>query len=58
MIFGSGDIVVSQDKDYQCKGFPFNPTFSSNAVVSVQLGLMSKNYHAAVAWVEEVSSTR
>ncbi|KAL9971201.1 hypothetical protein ACROYT_G023699 [Oculina patagonica] len=56
MLFGSGDIIVPQDKDYECKVFPFNPAFSSD-VVGVQLALTSKTYDAAVTWIEGVSKS-
>lgn len=56
MLFGSGDIIVPQDKDYECKVFPFNPAFSSD-VVRVQLALTSKTYDAAVTWIEGVSKS-
>lgn len=56
MIYGSGDVSVAENKDYNCKVFPFNPAFNSNNV-RVQLSLRSTNYQAAVTWVEEVTST-
>ena len=56
MIFGSGQITVLQDKDYECKVFPFNPQFSSSDV-GVQLALKSGIHEAAVTWVEEVSTS-
>lgn len=56
MIFGSGLLTVAQDKDYECKVFPFNPKFSSSNV-RVQLALKSAIHEAAVTWVEEVSTS-
>ena len=56
MMFGSGDIPVPQDKDYECKSFPFNPSFSGSDV-RVQLALTSAEYDAAVTWVNGVSKT-
>ena len=56
MLFGSGDIPVLQDKDYECKAFPFDPEFSSNDV-RVQLAVTSKKYEAAVTWIGSVSKS-
>ena len=56
MLFGSGDIPVLQDKDYECKMFPFDPEFSSDHVC-VQLAVTSKKYEAAVTWIGQVSSS-
>lgn len=56
MLFGSGDIPVLQDKDYDCKVFPFDPEFYSDDV-RVQLAVTSKKYEAAVTWIENVSKT-
>lgn len=54
MLFGSGDIQVPQDKDYDCKIFPFDPKFSSDDV-GVQLTVASKEYEAAVTWIGSAS---
>ena len=54
MLFGSGDIGVPQDKNYDCKIFPFDPEFSSDDV-SVQLAVASKEYEAAVTWIGSAS---
>ena len=54
MLFGSGDIHVLQDKDYDCKIFPFDPEFSSDDV-GVQLSVTSKKYEAAVTWIGSAS---
>ena len=54
MLFGSGDISVPQDKDYDCKIFPFDPEFSSDDVC-VQLAVASKEYEAAVTWIGSAS---
>ncbi|XP_078357011.1 uncharacterized protein LOC144641875 [Oculina patagonica] len=56
MIFGSGQITVTQDKDYECKVFPFEPHFASSDV-RVQLALKSAIHEAAVTWVEEVTAS-
>ena len=56
MLFGAGDINVSQDKEYDCKMFPFDPEFSSDDA-RVQLAVTSKKYEAAVTWIGEVSKT-
>ena len=56
MLFGSGDINVLQDKDYDCKIFPFDPEFSSDDVY-VQLAVTSKKYEAAVTWIGGASRT-
>ena len=54
MLFGSGDIQVLQDKDYECKIFPFDPEFSSDSVC-VQLAVTSTKYEAAVTWIGRAS---
>ena len=54
MLFGSGDLNVPQDSDYDCKTFPFDPKFFSDDV-RVQLTVTSKNKKAAVAWLEKAS---
>ena len=56
MLFGSGDIQVLQDKDYDCKMFPFDPEFSSDDV-GVQLTVASKEYEAAVTWIGSASKS-
>ena len=56
MLFGSGDIHVLQDKDYECKMFPFDPEFSSDHV-RVQLAVTSEKYEAAVTWIGKASSS-
>ena len=54
MLFGSGDLNVPRDSNYDCKTFPFDPEISSDDV-RVQLTVTSKNKKAAVAWVEKAS---
>ena len=54
MLFGSGDIQVLQDKDYDCKVFRFDPEFSSDDVY-VQLAVTSMKYEAAVSWIGSAS---
>ena len=56
MLFGSGEILVPQDQDYDCKIFPFDPDFSADDV-RVQLAVTSKKYEAAVTWIGNVSKT-
>ena len=56
MLFGSGDLNVLQDKDYECKMFPFDPEFPSDDV-RVQLAVASKKYDAAVTWIGKVSKS-
>ena len=56
MLFGYGDINVQQDKDYDCKIFPFDPEFSSDDV-GVQLAVTSKKYDAAVTWIGRASKS-
>ena len=56
MLFGAGDINVPQDKEYDCKMFPFDPEFSSDDA-RVQLAVTSKKYEAAVTWIGEVTKT-
>ena len=54
MLFGTGEIKVPQDKDYDCKVFRFDPEFSSDDVY-VQLAVTSKKYEAAVTWTASAS---
>ena len=56
MLFGYGEINVLQDKDYDCKIFPFDPEFSSDDVY-VQLAVTSKTYDAAVTWIGGASKS-
>ena len=57
MLFGSGDITVPKDKDYECKSFPFNPEFSGSEQVRVQLAVTSTTHDAAVTWVDGASNS-
>lgn len=51
---GKGSIDVHDDKEYNCKAFPFDPAMSSDDV-RVQLSVKENDYDTSVAWVESVS---
>ena len=51
---GKGSIHVFEEKEFDCKPFPFNPAMSSDDV-RVQLSVRQGYYDTAVTWVESVS---
>jgi len=51
---GKGLMDVYQDKEYECKPFPFDPAMSSDDV-RVQLSVKEGYYNTAVTWVESVT---
>jgi len=54
LLSGKGSIDVHDDKEYNCKAFPFDPAMSSDDV-RVQLSVKENDYDTSVAWVESVS---
>ena len=51
---GKGSIDVFEEKEFDCKPFPFIPAMSSDDV-RVQLSVRQGYYDTAVTWVESVS---
>ncbi|KAJ7393392.1 hypothetical protein OS493_006364 [Desmophyllum pertusum] len=51
---GQGSITVLEDKEYECKPFPFDPELNSNDI-RVHLTVKGSNYETAVPWIESVS---
>lgn len=52
---GKGSIDVYENKEYECKPFPFDPAFSSDDVRVQLMSVREGNYDTAVTWVESVS---
>ena len=58
LLSGKGLISVNEDKEYECKLFPFYPELSSDDIhIQLRSEVSNHEFAPSVAWVEAVSRT-